>query len=108
MAQQFGWNRLPAEDACGDCVRDGELQAGGVVADVEIARCALVKVVDDLAEVAAGQISVLSPLEGLGEGQERPPQLLFVRSPGILAEQALDPLGRVFHTVSFYELLYIN
>jgi hypothetical protein len=108
MGQQFGWNRLPVEDAYGDCVRDGELQWGGVVADVEIARWALVKVVDDLAEVPAGQISVLPPLEGLGEGQERRPQLLFVRSPGILAEQALDPLGVSVIGCLSNDLVYIN
>lgn len=81
-------------------VRDGQLQAGGIVADVKIARGTLVKAVDNLAEVSARQIPMLPPLEGLGDRQERPSQLLVVRSPGILTEEALDPLWRVCHTLS--------
>src|SRR5436309_10677401 len=98
MGQQFGWNGLPLEDACSDRVRDRQLQAAGVVADIEIARRALVKAVDDLAEVTAGEVAVLPPLESFGDAHERSPQLLFVRGAGILTEQALDPLGRVCHT----------
>ena len=99
MGQQFGWNGLPIKDACCYRVRNGKLQADGVVADVEIARWALVKAVDDLAQIPAGEIPVLPPLEGLGDGHERSPQLLFVRSSSILAEQALDALRRVCHTL---------
>src|SRR5437762_10858572 len=54
---------------------------------------------DDLAELPAAELAALPALEGLGDGHESPTQFFLVCVRGVLTQEALDPLGRVHHTL---------
>src|SRR3989442_15222501 len=75
-------------------------QMGSVVADPQISRRTLVEFVDDLAQLAAVELFALPSLKRLGNGEECPPQLLFVRDRRVLTEEAFDSLWRLSHTSS--------
>jgi len=66
---------------------------GSVIADPQISRRTLVEFVDDLAQLAAVELCALPSLKRLGNGEECPPQLLFVRDRRVLTEEAFDSLG---------------
>lgn len=73
MRQQLARNAVASQHAAGDRVRDRRLQIGRVVADPQIPRRALVKVVDDLALLAAAKLSLLPPTERFCDGEQSQP-----------------------------------
>src|SRR6267378_7498651 len=100
MIQQLGGDRVSTQQARRDRESDGHSQMGSVIADPQISRRTLVEFVDDLAQLAAVELCALPSLKRLGNGEECPPQLLFVRDRRVLTQQAFDSLWRLSHTSS--------
>src|SRR5437867_3273615 len=100
MIQQLGGDRVSTQQARRDRESDGHFQMGSVIADPQISRRTLVEFVDDLAQLAAAELCALPSLKRLGNGDECPPQLLFVRDRRVLTEEAFDSLWRLSHTSS--------
>src|SRR5438093_1600256 len=82
MIQQLGGDRVSTQQARRDRESDGHFQMGSVIADPQISRRTLVEFVDDLAQLAAVELCALPSLKRLGNGDECPPQLLFIYEAG--------------------------
>src|SRR5438445_5702819 len=100
MIQQLGGDRVSTQQARRDRESDGRFQMGSVIADPQISRWTLVEFVDDLAQLATVELFALPSLKRLGNGEECPPQLLFVRDRRVLTEEAFDSLWRLSHRLS--------
>ena len=100
MIQQLGGDRVSTQQARRDRESDGHFQMGSVIADPQISRRTLVEFVDDLAQLAAVELFALPSLKRLGNGEECPPQLLFVRDRRVLTEEAFDSFWRLSDTLS--------
>ena len=73
---------------------------GGVIADPQISRRALVEFVDDLAQLAAVQLFALPSLKRFCNGNECAPEFLFVGGRRVLTQEAFDSLRRLSNASS--------